>query len=31
MSLKPRAMFQVSDEDRKLVEVKFQSQGAAGA
>jgi LemA protein len=29
MSLKPRAMFQVSDEDRKLVEVKFQ--GAAGA
>ena len=33
MSLKPRAMFQVSDEDRKLVEVKFRSQGqgAAGA
>jgi LemA protein len=29
MSLKPRTMFQVSDEDRKLVEVKFQ--GAAGA
>jgi LemA protein len=29
MELKPRAMFQVSDEDRKLVEVKFQS--AAGA
>jgi LemA protein len=29
MSLKPRAMFQVSEEDRKLVEVKFQ--GAAGA
>src|ERR1700691_4423087 len=29
MNLKPRAMFQVSDEDRKLVEVKFQ--GAAGA
>ena len=28
MSLKPRAMFQVSDEDRKLVEVKFQSRGA---
>jgi LemA protein len=28
MSLKPRAMFQVSEEDRKLVEVKFQ--GAAG-
>src|ERR1700733_6666746 len=31
MSLKPRAMFQASDQDRKLVEVKFQSQGAAGA
>src|ERR1700675_1847686 len=31
MSLKPRAMFKVSDEDRKLVEVKFAgSQGAAG-
>jgi LemA protein len=29
MSLKPRSMFKVSDEDRKLVEVKFQ--GAAGA
>jgi LemA protein len=29
MSLKPRAMFQVSEDDRKLVEVKFQ--GAAGA
>jgi LemA protein len=29
MSLKPRAMFQVSEDDRKLVEVKFQS--AAGA
>src|ERR1700689_3521245 len=29
MSLKPRAMFQASDEDRKLVEVKFQN--AAGA
>jgi LemA protein len=29
MELKPRSMFQVSDEDRKLVEVKFQ--GAAGA
>ena len=28
MSLKPRSMFQVADEDRKLVEVKFQS--AAG-
>jgi LemA protein len=31
MSLKPRSMFKVSDEDRKLVEVKFQSQNAAGA
>ena len=31
MSLKPRAMFQASDQDRKLVEVNFQSQGAAGA
>ena len=31
MNLKPRSMFQVSDEDRKLGEVKFQSQGAAGA
>src|ERR1700729_3188177 len=29
MSLKPRAMFKVSDADRRLVEVKFQ--GAAGA
>src|ERR1700728_3511686 len=29
MSLKPRSMFKVSDEDRKLVEVKFQN--AAGA
>jgi LemA protein len=29
MSLKPRAFFKVSDDDRKLVEVKFQS--AAGA
>ncbi len=28
MNLKPRAMFQVSEEDRKLVEVKFQRQGA---
>jgi LemA protein len=27
MELKPRAMFQVSEEDRKLVEVKFQSAG----
>jgi LemA protein len=31
MSLKPRSMFKVSDEDRKLVEVKFQRQDAAGA
>jgi len=31
MGLKPRSMFKVSDEDRRLVEVKFQSQGAAGA
>jgi LemA protein len=31
MSLKPRAMFKVSDEDRRQVEVKFQGQGAAGA
>src|SRR5579863_8438140 len=28
MSLKPRSLFQVSDDDRKLVEVKFQSAGA---
>jgi LemA protein len=28
MSLKPRAMFQASEEDRKLVEVKFQGQSA---
>jgi LemA protein len=31
MSLKPRAFFKVSEEDRKLVEVSFQDQGAAGA
>ncbi|HTU43139.1 MAG TPA: LemA family protein [Candidatus Aquilonibacter sp.] len=31
MSLKPRSMFKVSDEDRRLVEVKFQRQDAAGA
>jgi LemA protein len=31
MSLKPRAMFKVSDEDRRQVEVRFQGQGAAGA
>jgi LemA protein len=30
MALKPRQMFQVSDEDRKLIEVRFQGQGAAG-
>jgi LemA protein len=30
MSLKPRQMFKVSEEDRKLVEVSFQGQGAAG-
>ena len=29
MALKPRAFFKVSEEDRKLVEVKFQN--AAGA
>jgi LemA protein len=28
MSLKPRPMFKVSDDDRKLVEVKFQGQSA---
>jgi LemA protein len=28
MSLKPREFFKVSEEDRKLVEVKFQGQGA---
>src|ERR1700691_1881198 len=31
MNLKPRSMFQVSDEDRRTIEVKSQSQGAAGA
>jgi LemA protein len=31
MSLKPRSMFQVSGEDRRLVEVKFQGQSAAGS
>src|ERR1700685_2956638 len=30
MSLKPRLMFKVSEEDRKLVEVSFQGQRAAG-
>jgi LemA protein len=31
MSLKTRDMFKVSDEDRRLIEVKFQRQDAAGA
>src|SRR5271169_2023991 len=31
MSLKPRQMFKVSDEDRRQVQVTFQGQGAAGA
>ncbi len=31
LNLKPRAFFKVSEEDRKLVEVSFQGQGAAGA
>src|SRR5712692_5007982 len=31
MNLKPRAMFKVSDEDRRQIEVKFQGQTAAGA
>ena len=31
MSLKPRSMFKVSDEDRRQIEVKFQGQTAAGA
>jgi LemA protein len=31
MNLKPRAMFKVSDEDRRQVEVKFQGQGVTGA
>src|SRR5712692_9692854 len=30
MNLKPRAMFKVSDEDRRQVEVKFQGQGVTG-
>ena len=30
MNLKPRSMFQVSEEDRKQIEVKFQGQPAAG-
>jgi hypothetical protein len=28
MSLKPRSLFKVADDDRKLVEVKFQGQSA---
>jgi LemA protein len=31
MSLKPRQMFKVSDEDRRQVEVSFTGKGAAGA
>ena len=31
MNLKPRSMFKVSDEDRRLVEVKFQGSGSPGA
>jgi hypothetical protein len=31
MNLKPRPMFKVSEEDRQLVEVKFQGQAAGGA
>ncbi len=31
MNLKPRQMFKVSEEDRKLVEVSFQGQGTTGA
>jgi LemA protein len=31
MSLKPRSLFQVSDEDRRRVQVRFQNQNAAGA
>jgi LemA protein len=31
MNLKPRTMFKVAEEDRQPVEVKFQSQSAAGA
>jgi LemA protein len=30
MSLKPRSMFTVSDEDRREIEVKFQGQNAGG-
>jgi len=31
MGLKPREMFKVSDEDRRLVEVSLQGKGVAGA
>jgi LemA protein len=31
LNLKPRAMFKVSEQDRRLVEVSFQGHGAAGA
>jgi LemA protein len=31
MNLKPRAMFKVSDEDRRLLEVKFQREDATGS
>ncbi len=31
LNMKPRGFFKVSDEDRRLVEVKFQGQNAAGA
>jgi LemA protein len=31
MELNPRSMFQVSDEDRRQVEVRFQNTNAAGA
>ena len=31
LNLKPRSMFKVSDEDRRLIEVKFQGKGAVGA
>jgi LemA protein len=31
MALKPRSMFKVADQDRRQVEVTFQTKGAAGA
>jgi LemA protein len=31
MNLKPRSMFKVSDQDRKQVEVSFQTKGAVGS